>query len=556
LLAAPDPSLNLRDTKGGSSFVLNKYDVDADMSLAYLTGLKNQRWQSLEIGAVRGSNVKLDKFAGNVKSMTALIGARMGPLVHGVYCTGFASGAPANTGAAGDSSRRLLGLPPPMNYTNVNISTIVKMGNNFGQVYVNELECALSALADETELLSTQEVMLLVETCQHGSISDQLRGVLSMRLSTCAKDMSGVANTRCNKIRGVLAVMPGLAPPDTNQMVMQNPALSFVMKLEMTLHDATGDSAVSDMMRQVVAEELGVSTDRVLVQFAAPAAAAGAAGGGRRRLLAVNTVASVFVYKDARMRGLGFKTGPSGVTPKAWASALSKLNAAFATMPALGVSSDGIVNVNRNPQWTDRPPLPAARMWAVPVTVVIDAPVPLTMQQALVVVSHLRVVLLALLDTIVEAQDVALTEMASIGGNTTITALLRSPTKVHAEATASEMEPMHETLENLFVSHLQGDTDDTFNSLLRSQVALNVIASPVHLRVDEQEGAGSTHSSSGRYVLIAVLCSVAALGTAALFWTWWQQRSKHTGASVFVQSEGPAGAASESMFTQVSLCEL
>jgi len=554
LLAAPDPSLNLRDEQGSSSFVLNKYDVDADMSLAYLTGLKNQRWQSLEIGAVRGSNVKLDKFAGNVRSVAALLGARMGPHVHGVHCTGFASGASTSMRAAGDSSRRLLALPSPMNYTNVNISTIVRNGNNFGNIYVHELECALSALADTTELLSVQEVMVLVKTCERGSISDQLRGVLSMRLSTCGEDMSGVNNARCNKIRGVLAVMPGMAPPDTNQMSMEIPVLMFQLKLEMTLQAATSDSAVSDLMRQVVAEVLEVGTDRVLVRFAA---AAGAAGGGNRRLLAVETLASVFVYKDTRMDGAVFKSGPDGVTPTAWAGARDGLNAAFSLMPALGVSSGGIVEVNRNPQRVDRPSLPTARMWAVPVTIVIDASLPLTMQQGLAVVSHLGMVLVAQFGSTVNAEDVSLTKMSSAGGKAKIRALVRSATKALAETTASEMEPMSGNLKDNLVLHLKGETEDyTLLSLTEEQVALDASESPFLLtvrEVDEGEGGDSTHTSSGYGVVIAVLCSVAALAAAGLFWMWWQQRSKDTGASVLVKS---AVSGSASMFTQVSLCEL
>jgi hypothetical protein len=531
LLAAPDPSLNLKDTGGSSAFVLNKYDVDAPMSLAYLTGLKNHRWQTLEISAVRRNNVPLDRFAGNVRAATTRLKARMGPLVHGVYCTGFASDAPQDTGGgAGDdpSRRQLLELPPAMNYTNVNISAIVEMGNNFGDIYVNELECALSALADQTELLDGAGVEFLVASCERGIISAQLRGVLSTRLSTCAVDMSALEKSECNTIRGVLAVMPLLAPPDTNQMADEAPALLFTLNLEMALEDAEADTAIADMLRQTVANALGVGVNRVLVLFAAAAAAS-----AQRRLLTANTVATVFVYRDPRAQYSGsmVNTGAARVGATAWAAAREALEASFDAMPALGVSG-GIRNVRTNPQQGDRPDLPAPRLWVVPIHIKLDTP-HVSVDQGEALISHLRMVLVAQFPQLVAERNVAMHDMgaASDWSGVEMIVWVRFLGQGDATEAAAAFDAGVVALRSVLVQHLQSESDRLFSTIQASQVSLDVRdvrsarAEHVQVLMDDEEEE-EEESSSGYGVVVAGICATVAVILALGGFWWWYDGKK------------------------------
>jgi hypothetical protein len=553
-LLSVDPAAKLRENKGTSTLEISKKDVDAAMSLAYLSGMEHGRWQNLEISTVSHPLAPLATFAGNVRAVTLRLKRRLGPLVKGVHITGFegasqASGVSARQPAAGDPQRRLLAVDglQPIQYTGVDISAIVQMDNNFGNIYLNELECALSALADQPALLDAGEVKLLVASCERGSISDELREVISVRLSTCAASMTPVAQSECNKMRGVLAVMPGLAPPDTNQMATETPALSFVLNLEMSLQDATGDTAVSDMLRQTVAETLGVGVSNVLVLFAA-------AEPTQRRLLTVNTVATVFVYRDPRAQYSGsvVNTGSSGVGVTAWASARSALETSFDAMPALGVSG-GITGANTNPKKRDRPNLPAPRLWVVRIDITVNLQY-LTDEQGEALVEHLRMILVAQFPQLVAGRDVAMDSMGAIddwsGVDTTV--WVRFLTQADAMEAASVMKPASAMLQNLLVQHLQSESDAPFSTIQASQVSLDLSASPFRVSVPTEEQAEQAQeeeeeeSSPGGGVGVALACASVALVVAAAVW-WWYYGRKAIAPLGSAQVDGVKNAASSSV---------
>jgi hypothetical protein len=524
-LLSVDPAAKLRGGKGTSTLEIAKHDVNAEMNLAYLSGMEHDRWQTLEISTVRHPATPFVQFAGNVRALTLRLQGRMGALVKGVHVTGFEGaaaagrGARAQPGSRSSSHRRLLAVPgvAALNYTSVDISAIVQMDKKFGNIYVNELGCALSALADQPQLLGGAAIDALVASCKRRSIPVAMRGFMSMRLATCAADMRALDQSECNRMRGVLAVIPGLAPPDTNQMAGETPALSFVLNLEMSLQDATGDTAVSDMLRQTVAETLGVGVSSVLVLFAAAEPAA------QRRLLTVNTVATVFVYRDPRAQYSGsvVNTGSSGVGVTAWASARSALETIFDAMPALGVSGS-ITGANTNPQEGDRPNLPAPRLWVVRIDITVNVQ-HLTDEQGEALVEHLRMILVAQFPQLVAGRDVAMDSMGAMddwsGVDTTV--WVRFLTQADAAEAASVMKPMDEMLQDLLVQHLQSESDAPFSTIQASQVSLDLSASPFRVHVPKEKQAEQAQeeeedeSGSGTGVVVAVVCVSVALVVAA-----------------------------------------
>jgi hypothetical protein len=538
LLSTVDPAAKMRGNKGTSMLETEKTNVNAAMNLAYLSGMQqNDRWQNLEISTVSHRDTALVEFAGNVRAVMLRLKTRMGSLVKGLHVTGFEGAEPVATLLPASRYRRLLavsGVSEP-DYTNVDISAIVQMDNNFGNIYVNELECALSALADQSELLRAGEIEELVALCERGSISAQLRDVISMRLSSCAAGMTAVDKTECNQIRGVLAVMPGLAPPDTNGMVQETPALIFGLNLEIPLEDARADTAVSDMLRQTVADVLNVSTTNVLVLLEA--------AGTRRRLLAVETVATVFVYKDMRAVSV-VNTGPHGLAENDWVSARGELQASFAAMPALGMSGN-IVGANRNPQTADRPSLPAVRPWVLELGISVDPETPKSFSesQGQVLVSYVRAALVAQFPTLMAARDVSLHDLAITDWGVQITVWLRFETEAAATAAGTSLHAGVATLRSSVVQLLHTDADETLRTVRASHLQLDpgirAFNKQKHRHEQKAHGEGGVaeESASGGGVVVAVVCGAVALVAAAAFVWWWRRAGRGTRESSNVRGE-------------------
>jgi len=431
LLAVAGPDVNkaaeVTQSKGSSAFVCKKHDVDAHLSMFYLAGYGTGKVQQLELDAFYRPDGDLRTYATNVRGALARLGPRLGVNTRAMRATGFT--VPPRAVA---NSRRLLATPgvAAKNYTDVSISTIVGMGDNFGSLFLDELNCALTALADQPNLLDAFTIDALVAGCGRGIMAAPMRSAVVARLSRCADSLQYLDEQECNEIHAVLAVLPGLVPVDTQSMSRETPALTFTLKLSIPLADATTGSAVSDMLRQTIAEVLGVGADRVLVQFEA-------GGGALRRLLAVQTTATVSVYKDVREAYADTSKVNDGLTDGVvWSDLATRLEDAVRLMPALGFAAGAsLTDVNTSP--TQKPALVGTSPWVVRVTANVSRHF-MAIADGQQLVAAIRDVLMKdlALPTVPEAGDVTMRSMRPDGKGTEFVLWVHVRTEPDAAALA------------------------------------------------------------------------------------------------------------------------
>jgi len=473
-------------SQGSSAFVCKKEDIDAHLSMFYMAGYGTAKVQELELDAFYRPGGDLRTYAANVRGTLAHLGERLGVHARSMRATGFTvprRGVPKKA-----SSRRLLATPgvAAKNYTDVSISTIVEMGDNFGTLYLDELGCALTALADQNMLLDAASIMGLVAGCtrgdMRGGMAAPMRSAVVARLSRCADAMQYMDAEECNQMRAVLTVLPGLPPVDTHTMARETPALTFALQLSIPLADATADASVGDMLRQTIAEVLGIGADRVLVQFE---------GRTLRRLLAaqLTTSAAVFVYKDVRPGYASTSKVNNGFAGGAWSDLRARIEDAIRLMPAMGFAAGAsLSDVHTSP--TQKPVLPGTSPWVVRITATLAMHL-LAVEDGQQLVTTIRDALLQdmALPTTPAAGDVSLRSMLPMGTNTVFVLWVHVRTQADASALAVALHAAHATLKSKTLFRLKMSENGKLRAISGPQLDIATEAQVVDL---DNSGDSST----------------------------------------------------------------
>ncbi|KAJ1467267.1 hypothetical protein T484DRAFT_1755976 [Baffinella frigidus] len=179
-----DMSQTLSHTVGNSAVQVNNAGVDAAMNIAYLNGLEKSLWQLLQVETERRPDVPLQTFAINTRRVLLSMGTSLGPFVQSVRPVGFESLLLTAT---------------------IIITLILEMNSTFGNLSTNTLQCVVSNLTGETNLLSGEQLDVVVKSCMGvgNQLPEQTTGLV--RLSTCGGSLVPLEPTKCNTLPDVIA---------------------------------------------------------------------------------------------------------------------------------------------------------------------------------------------------------------------------------------------------------------------------------------------------------------------------------------------------------------
>jgi hypothetical protein len=552
LLAEETPvnkAARVANSQGSSAFVCKHDDVDPHLSMFYMAGYGAVKAQQLEIDAFHKPGGDLRNYATNVQGVMGLLGPRLGTHARAMRATGFR----VKPAAAAAGTRRLLASSgvAAKAYSAMSISAIIDTGDNFGEIVIDELQCALGALEDEDTALSARAIELLVAKCERGSMPAPMRSAVQMRLALCVDSQEYVADVKeCNQIRAVMAVLSRPPPVNTKSLALETPQLAFTLPLSIPLADATADSSVSDMIRQRVAKVLSVGVERVLVQF----------GGTRtlRRLLAADTTASVFVYRDPRAEYAGSPVN-NGFAGEAWADLRLQLEATLHLVPAIGFAAGASMGVaNTSP--SEGPTLPGTSKWAAHITCKIAGD-PLSMEDVSLVVQSMGDALredMALLPMAPAEGDVASRSMRTFAESTTILVWVRMPTEEDAAALTAVLRVAPDTLRSPLVGRFQLSDTRRVRSIRLSDVSITVDSGVVSahdrttLFVDDTY-ARAEEGLPGWAVFLIVLAVLFACMVCAAAGNWYNGQWDSSGEDMIKTASGGHAHEQATLLTHVTM---
>jgi hypothetical protein len=507
-LLTSDVMTDLENDLGTSVVQSVNKDVDPSFNLAYLMGLKSEKWQNMDIRCIYIASNKLETFAGNCKQALVKMGDALGPLVKKVHTVGF----------EGDSmfaSRGRSLLQATDEYSHVNISTILEMGDEFGGIFVDQIQCVLLHLANETSLLTTREIDQIISGCKSGSITLAQRELIEIKLSTCSSDMDSMRQVECNQMRGILAAMPGLAPMDTSLMTEEKATLYFSMELSNPMKELTIGNMVLDTLRHNIAEVFEISVDRVAIEFK------NASSTTLRRLLANDrgTQVQVWLYKDKRsdyQNAIFNKISDDDVTSKYntyWKGLLVDVVGRIPVIQFLSIS----------PSTSNVVKAVSSQLHPWVIVVNLDVWLPgMTNLQKQVIVSNMRDTLVNDLDLAygLTPSDISLVNMITTALHTNYVMWVRFSTQ---EAATKALEIMQSAaqelqLQGLLTRRMQNEMDGELRLLQLSQISVNVYTSTYN-----SHGMPLRQNQSNGNVQMGVVACILILITflLALYWWWY-----------------------------------
>jgi len=507
-LLKSDAMVDLENDLGTSVVQSVNRDVYPSFNLAYLMGLKTQKWQNMDIGCMHLASIKLETFAGNCKQALVKMGDSMGPLVKKVHTVGFEG----DSVFAGNGRNLLQAIDE---YSHVNISTILEMGDEFGGIFVDQIQCVLLHLANETSVLTTQEIDQIISGCKSGSITLAQRKLIEVKLSTCSSDMDSMRQVECNQMRGILSAMPGLAPMDTSLMTEEKAALYFSMELSNPMKEITVDSMVVDTLRHNIAEVFEISVDRVAIEFK------NASSTALRRLLAGDrgTQVQVWLYKDKRsdyQNAIFNKINDGDVTSKYdtyWKGLLVDVVGRIPVIQFLSISPSKS-NVVKEVGSQLHP-------WVIIVNLDVWLP-GMTNLQKQVIVSNMRDTLVNDLDLAygLTTSDISLVNMITTALHTNYVMWVRFSTREAATKALGIMQSAAEELrlQGMLTRRMQNEMDDELRLLQMSQFSVNVYTS-----MYDSHGIPLRQVQSDGNILMGVVACILIFITFSLaaYWFWY-----------------------------------
>lgn len=474
-LLAVDKSAALQTTTGNTAFSFQNSNVDEILNMVYIKGLRNQRFQGLELPALLSKNVDSDIYRKNFDAALSILGPRFGDHVMKAYTISIEQ----ELGPI-ESGRRLLDADhADSDSSHLNISLLVQNGNSFGSLYTDELECVVSKLATRTTLLNAADLKALVAGCDRGTLSIDNRKFLLSKLSSCGMDMEMINIAECNTLNALLLVFPTVLPMNAAVFAEQTPVLSFDINLDMLLENVMRDSSAGDVIRKSVADAIGLNVDRVAVVFTEIEV-----DNGLRRLLAMvrNVRATVYAYEDTRSAysSLPFNAlsnADRGVAYESSTGWKQSIDSSLASAVFLRASPAGVVRTSS----IAKPFSPALKQYKTIVRLKLQSV--LTESQVWTVFGLLRDSFQSDISTSTafSMSDLSLNDFGMDASSTQLQLWIRSETQEVATALSNELYTMQGQITADVLIRLQASSDIDINTFAASEVTVevDVAATPV-----------------------------------------------------------------------------
>jgi len=520
-----DHTTQMEETAGNCVVESSNPDVNADMNIAFMTGHATHHWQEMQVETVYYKNVNLQTFVRNCENVMIAMEKCLSELVQRIHPVAFDVLLPPVL--TEDYATHDYDLATQSNTTvdfhPVNISIIVEMIGKFGNLFVNELECILSVMAKQPRVLDSTEVKAVVIHCKQGSVSNELRTLVKVKLSTCAVNMVALKHAACNKLRGIFASLPDMLPMDNNIMSEQPAALYFSVRLQLTLEQALSNGTMGNVLRQNFADVFAINVDRVALQFTEDVSSVA------RRLLQTpeGVQAEIWLYQDHRAdyNSSIFNTRTSEQLQELfrddWNVQLQKLAGLIPGLSLLTVG-DSIVHNIKAPKTSE------VHKWLVVITLTLSAHA-LASWQKEIVFANLRQTIsqdLFRVSSIV-LTDISLRDVLSSPTQTTFLVWSRFVSREDAKYASMILRTAGISLRQNLVRLCQLEIDEDIRTFTVDQVHIEVNTNVVDVHTLSSEAVRTTPApDTGVPVVVSLVCVLFLAVASAVAWYEYQHRRK------------------------------